>query len=210
MIRKLAKFFSISGLTAVLVYGLIGSGAWFTDTAASPGSISSGDFNLVLSGESLKLDKLEPGTDYQPVGEICIANQGDYDMKFRGIIKDVDDPGNLQSYLILKIEIKEINETDHNNYGPAGVALEIAKDVPLSTFLDWNDFIAIVPGSPNAPQPFSSGMKICYVISGKLSGDAGNEQIAKTLNANLFIESTPVDQFWVVSLYKAGKFSSRS
>ena len=190
MIRKIIKYFFITGMTVVLVYGLSGSGAWFTDTAASPGSISSGDFNLVLSEEPLKLENLEPGTDYQPVGKICIENQGDYDMKFRGIIKDVDDPGNLQSYLILKIEIKEINETDHNNYGPAGVALEIAKDVPLSAFLDWNDFIAIVPGSPNAPQPFSPGMKICYVISGKLGGDAGNEQIAKTLNANLIIEST--------------------
>jgi hypothetical protein len=190
MSKKIIKLFFITGLTGVLIYGLIGSGAWFTDSAASAGSISSGDFNLVVSGDSIKVENLEPGRDYQSFGEFCLENQGDYDMKFRGYIKDVEDPGNLQSFLLLKVEIKAINETDHNNYGPTGTSIEIAHDVPLSTFMDQNDILALSPGNPNSPQPFAPGMKICYILSGKLSADAGNEQINKTINTNLFFEST--------------------
>jgi len=173
----------------VLSYGVIDSGAWFTDNASASGSISSGNFDLKVSGEPLLLTKIEPGADYQPLGEFCVQNNGDYDMKFRGYMKDVVDPGNLRSYLLIKIEIKALNEIDHNNYGPMDGAV-LAVDVPFTDLMDWNDTIVLTPGGTDNPDPFSAGMKACYKVSGKLTSAAGDEQIAKTLTSTLFFNAT--------------------
>lgn len=189
MFKKSFLLIFIIGSIAVLTYGAVGSGAWFTDSATASGSVSSGNFDLNVSGEPFQLSKIEPGADYRPVGEFCVQNSGDYDMKFRGYMKDVDDPGDLRDYLLVKIEIKSLNDSDHNNYGPKDGAV-LATDVPFIDLMAWNDTISLTPGGNGNPDPFAAGMKACYVISGKLTSEAGNDQISKTLNANLYINAT--------------------
>jgi len=189
MIKKSLIIIFIIGALLVLIYGMSGSGAWFTDNATASGSVSSGNFDLVVSGEPLLLSKIEPGAGYQPLGEFCVQNNGDYDMKFRGYMKDVVDPGNLRSYLLIKIEIKALNEVDHNNYGPIDGAV-LAIDVPFTDLMSWNDTIVLTPGGAGNPDPFTAGMKACYKVSGKLTNTAGDDQISKTMTSTLFFNAT--------------------
>lgn len=179
----------IIGSFFVIIYGMTGSGAWFTDNATASGAISSGNFDLKVSGEPLQISKIEPGEGYQSLGEFCVQNNGDYDMKFHGYMKDVNDPGNLQSFLLIKFEIKALNDTDDNNYGPEDGAV-IATDVPFTDLMAWNETIAVIPEMAGNSEPFAPGMKACYKVSGRLSSAAGNDQISKTMTANLFINAT--------------------
>jgi predicted ribosomally synthesized peptide with SipW-like signal peptide len=174
---------------SILAFGLLGSGAWFSDSASVSGSISSGNFDLQASGGPFSISKVEPGAGYQSVGDFCLRNSGDYNMKFRGYIKDLDDPGNLRDYLLLRIEMKPFNEEDQNNYGPADGKL-LVTDIPFASLMAWNDVLALYPGGPGDPIPFAPGSKVCYTISTRLSGTAGNDQIQKSLIAQLYIDAT--------------------
>ncbi len=184
--------FLIIGLI-ITSYGLIGgSGAWFTDTATMNGTISSGNFDLMVSGGPFNLSKIEPGAGYLQVGEFCIMNAGNYNMKFRGKLKDVNDPGNLRSFLMIKIEM--IAYSSENNpheitYGPTDGKV-LAEDVPFTSLMDWNDAIALYPGGPDNPIAFFPGAKSCYTISAKLTNAAGNDQILQTVTSNLYIDAT--------------------
>ncbi len=189
MIKKSLLLTFVVLAVCILVFGMTGSGAWFTDNASASGAISSGNFDFEVSGAPLSLSNAEPGAGYQPLGEFCVQNNGDYDMKFRGYMKDVVDPGNLRSFLLVKIEIKALNVSDHNTYGPQDDAI-IALDVPFTSLMEWNDTIALFAGGANNPDPFAAGMKACYKVSGKLSNAAGNDQIAKTLTATLYFNAT--------------------
>ena len=189
MIKKSLFITFIIGTLFVLTYGLAGSGAWLTDNATVSGSVSTGNFDLVVSGEPLLLAKIEPGAGYKPLGEFCVKNNGDYDMKFRGIMQDVSDPGNLSTFLLIKIEIKALNEIDHNNYGPKDGAV-LAVDVPFTDLMSWNDTIILKPGGTDNPDPFAAGMKACYKVSGRLSSAATDEQISKTMTSTLFFNAT--------------------
>jgi hypothetical protein len=189
MIKKSILFIFVIGMITVFTYGLMGSGAWFVDSASISGAISSGNFDLEVTGEPLQLVKIEPGADYQKVGEFCVQNKGDYDMKFRGYMKDVNDPNGLREYLLLKIESKAFNETDQNNYGPQDGAV-LATDVPFTDLMVWNQIITTNPDGVDDPEPFAAGKKACYILSGKLTDAAGNDQLAKTLTANLFLNAT--------------------
>ena len=64
---------------AVMAYGVIGSGAWFTDTQTiSDNVITTGIMELGVSGGPLVVNNLEPGAGYQPAGYFCAQNTGNY------------------------------------------------------------------------------------------------------------------------------------
>jgi hypothetical protein len=189
MIKKVLLYTFFIGLSTVLIYGMTGSGAWFTNSAFLAGSVSSGNFEFKITGGPLHLDKIEPGAGYTSVGEFCVQNSGEYDMKFRGYMKGVEDPGNLASYLLLRLDMKPYNPTDENNYGPV-IGTTLATDLPFTDLMAVNDLLAATPSDEDIPEPFAPGKKACYEVSARLAGDAGNDQLSKTLKADLYFDAT--------------------
>lgn len=177
------------GICGILIFGLTGTGAWFTNSAFMAGSVSSGNFEFKISGGPLHLAKIEPGADYAHVGDFCVENTGEYDMKFRGYMKGVEDPGNLASYLLIKLEMKAFNPTDLNNYGPA-IGTTLATDLPFTDLMSVNDLLSVTPLDADTPEPFAPGKKACYAVSARLEADAGNDQLSKSLKADLYFDAT--------------------
>jgi len=177
------------GLTCLLMVGIFGSMAWFTSSANTLGSISSGNFDLKVTGGALDLTILEPGAGYRQIGEFCLFNNGDYDMKLRFRVKNVDDPGGLQDLLNIKLVLKAINSEDHNNYG--GVDdIVLFSDIPFTALLDWNQEARLIFDKQGVVDPFIPNMKSCYKLFVNLSEEAGSNQISQNLTFELLFNAT--------------------
>ncbi len=182
MSKKLYLLLAVA-LVAVLAFGIIGSGAWFTDTASiENNSVSTGELDLSVWGGPFTATKLEPGGDYVKLGVFCAKNEGDYDMKWRGWMTDVSDPANLRSKLLVR---GVINPTGNvGNYGPENY--ELFTDIPFTQLTSANSIIAIT----NSADPLYPGYYACYEIQAKLDGSAPNSMQNATLEAKFFIEAT--------------------
>jgi predicted ribosomally synthesized peptide with SipW-like signal peptide len=177
------------GLTCLLIFGIFGSMAWFTSSVNTKGSISSGNFDLKVTSGPLDLTKLEPGAGYRQIGEFCLLNNGDYDMKLRVRVKNVEDPGGLKDFLKLKLVLKALNNEDQNYYG--GVDdLILFSDMPFTALMDWNDKARLLFDKQGAVDPFFPNMKSCYKLFANLSEDASSNQISKSLKFDLFFNAT--------------------
>lgn len=185
--KKYLPIMILIAALAVLAYGLIGSSAWFSIETRTTGSISSGNFDLDVTGGPLDLQKLEPGAGYKAVGEFCLQNNGDYDMKLRAKLEGVTDPGNLRDYLSLKLVLKKLNTEDGNNYGGEHEDIVLFSDLAFSAWMDWNDNAKLLA---NEGDVFAPGLKSCYKLYAQLSGDAGNDQVQKPIDFDLLINAT--------------------
>jgi predicted ribosomally synthesized peptide with SipW-like signal peptide len=177
------------GLTCLLMVGIFGSMAWFTSSTNTQGSISSGNFDLKVTGGKLDLTKLEPGAGYRQIGEFCLLNNGDYDMKLRVRVKNVNDPGGLKGLLNLKLVLKAMNSDDLNNYGSVD-DLVLFSDIPFTALLDWNDEARLVFDKQGVVDPFVPTMKSCYKLFVNLSEQAGSNQISQNLTFELLFNAT--------------------
>lgn len=187
--KKQLAFLLLIPFVALMVYGLLGTNAWFTATVTTNGSISSGNFDLQVSGGPLDLTKLEPGAGYRQVGEFCLVNAGDYDMKLRVRVDNVSDPGALQDLLKVKLVLKALNSEDHNTYGGLD-DIELFSDIPFSALLDWNDETRLLFETDGTTDPFVPDMKSCYKLYVSLSEEAGNSQLSQDLTFDLLFNAT--------------------
>ena len=62
---------------AILAYGLVGTGAWFTSTDSTTDNIiSSGNLDLVISDVTSSTPLLESEGDYVEILRFCAVNEG--------------------------------------------------------------------------------------------------------------------------------------
>ncbi len=180
------KFFfvAIIALVAVLAYGVSSTGAWFTDSAKiENNAISSGNLDLTVWGGPFQVSNLEPGGEYRSLGVFCAKNEGDYDMKWRGYIKDFAGSTALKDKLYIQAIMNPTGAV--GNYGPSNATL--FTDVSFNTLTNPANGI-IVTDDPT--WAFTPGSWACYDIQVKLSSSAGNIVQGKSLTATLHLDAT--------------------
>ena len=183
MFKKTLGLLVVIGAIAVMIFGVIGTGAWFTGAEEITGnSITTGSLDLAVEGGPLTAADLEPGAGYADAGWFCVENVGDYDMKWRGWLYEVTDDNGLQNYL----QAKAIITQDHDgNYGPADDTV-IFENVPITQLIGPNGYIVL-----NDPvYPFAPDHKSCYYIQVKLVSTAPNTVQNSTLEAKFYIQGT--------------------
>ena len=179
------------GLACLLMIGIFGSRAWFTSSANSQASISSGNFDLEVSGGPLDLTRLEPGAPYRQIGEFCLQNNGDYDMKLRVGVENVNGTGGLKDLLNLKLVLKAINSVDQNSYGDDVDDLVLFSDIQFNALLDLNNSARLLFDTQGVVDPFLPNMKSCYKLFAYLPGEAaGDSQISQNLTFDLLFNAT--------------------
>ncbi len=172
-----------------MAFGLTGTGAWFTSAREiNNNSISTGTIDLGVEGGPFTVQNLQPGADWRDVGWFCAANNGNYDMKWRGWIHDVNDPKDLRDFLHIRITM---NPADHpGSYGPANTVL--AEDVAFNDLLSNSNTILLLDESTisSGDPAFSPGASACYQIEAKLASDAGDAQQNSVLSGKLYLLGT--------------------
>jgi len=172
------------GIMAVLTFGMIGTGAWFTDTASVGDNwVQTGALDLLVEkrGE-WKVANLEPGGPYRELGIFCAWNVGDYDMKWRGYIKVLEDDKGLQPHL----QVRAIANPP-NHVGNHGFINEVVfTDVPFTALTGWNTII--VDAHPT--HIFNPGEVYCVGVQVRLLETAKNAHQNAIIIADLVIGAT--------------------
>jgi hypothetical protein len=187
--KKVGLLILVLGVLGVLAFGMTGSGAWFTSSREiSNNAISTGTLDLGVEGGPFAASDLQPGGGWQNVGWFCATNNGNYDMKWRGWMFDMNDPKGLRDFLHIRVTI---NPNGHQgNYGPMSTVL--VDDVPFTALLsDTNttillDGTTVTPGDP----AFSPQSKICYQLDARLDSTAGDGQQNGALSGKLNLFGT--------------------
>lgn len=182
--RYLIATVAILGLLAVVLFGMIGTSAWFTDEEIILGNqVSTGTLDVQLSGGPLEGVKLEPGLGaYVPFASFCIRNQGDYDMKWRARMDQVVDEKGLLDYLV--IEAVRNPSGSGGNYGPPDQLLFSGQ--PFTVLENSEPFFNV----DNPANPFQPGATVCYELRGKLDSSAPNEVQGAVVTARLYVFAT--------------------
>ena len=187
--KKVGLLLLVLGVLSVLAFGMTGSGAWFTSVTELTGnSISTGTLDLGVEGGPFAASDLQPGAGWSNLGWFCATNNGNYDLKWRGWMYDLNDPKGLRDYLHIRVTL---NPTDHQgNYGPLNTVL--VNDVPFTELLsNTNTTILLDDTTISAGDPaFAPGSKICYQLEARLGDDAGNAQQEGSLTGKLYLLGT--------------------
>jgi hypothetical protein len=95
-------------VVGTMAFGMVGTGAWFSDTKTSSVSVvASGSLDLQLVEDPLPNIHLKPGEDYSPIAVFCTRNIGSTDLKFRGLFEAAAPSSNdLIKFMTMKIESK--------------------------------------------------------------------------------------------------------
>lgn len=182
--------FAILAILGVLVYGLAGTGAWFTDNAELAGNtVSTGNLDLEVSWDGpWAVTNIEPGAPYVTMGYFCAVNAGDYDMKWRGWLRNVVDAKGLRHYLVVKATANPADLPaslgSNGDHGPQNVV--VFNDVPFNTLMAVNGYIQ----DAHPDYPFNPGEKICEKVEVKLLSTAPNSVQDALLTADLYLDAT--------------------
>ncbi|HZW04548.1 MAG TPA: TasA family protein [Anaerolineaceae bacterium] len=179
----------IVAVLAVLAYGTLSTGAWFTDQEdVATGTVSAGtlDLKVTTDGDFL-VENLEPGDpEFTNIGVFCAENIGDFDMKWQGDISITAGNEALAEYLLVQVIM---NPTGYvGNYGPEGKDLltEDFGEVTLQELIDKDPPILM-----DDPQwAFAPGHKACYALNVKLDASAPNTMKNQWLQAKLVLNAT--------------------
>jgi predicted ribosomally synthesized peptide with SipW-like signal peptide len=175
---------AVVALLGVLAYGVTGTGAWFTDSAKiENNSIATGNLDLTVWGGPFQAANLEPGADYSKLGVFCARNDGSYDMKWRGYLKDVSGSSALKDKLSFRATLNP--EGAVGNYGPSGKVL--FTDVAFSTLMNPDNGYILMDDPDYA---FAPGSWACYQIDVRLAASAGNAVQSKTVSAAIRLDAT--------------------
>ena len=158
-------------LTAgTMVFGLVGSGAWFSDMVTSAGSvIATGTLDLQVSGEPFKATDLEPGAEYSEMGTFCAKSTGTTDLKFRSLFETAANPTHdLLKFVTLKVEQNTsegwlmINEVAGN---------PTVETDGLPYYFKYPDQDPNIINHYIVTQDLTPGQEVCYRLSAKLDAD---------------------------------------
>jgi len=185
------KHFILSILTllliVVLVYGVTGSAAWFSDTAVIEANvINTGTIDLAFSDVHRTTPLLEPGGGYTEILRFCAINQGTFNMKWRGQFTDIKTPKGLTDKILISVIINPTSNLS-GNYGPTKKVW--FKDVPIQKLSQINEYLVLDPGTNT--EPFKPSDKICYSFLASLSSTATTKTYQQAVfSANLELNAT--------------------
>ena len=179
-----------------MTFGLVTSGAWFTDTAMSSGAILiAGSLDIQVTGGPLRAKNLEPGKDYTQLGAFCIKNIGTTDLKYRGGFEfPIPMPVDLLEYLTMKVE--------RHTAGSWVTILEIsgkpdAGSSPLQHYFKYPGQEANVENLYIIKGVLAQKESACYRLSLKLDQKTPDEQQGKSVRFVFPIYATqPENPVW--------------
>ncbi len=180
----------------VMAFGLVTSGAWFTDSATASGAIIlTGSLDLKVTGGPLRATNLEPGKDYSQLGLFCTRNMGSTLLKYRGLFESTDPLSNdLLKYTTLKVEQ---HTTGH------WVVLQEILGNPAEAVESLQTYFKFPGQDPNLVNHYivegtlAEKEDMCYRLSVKLDPDTPDEVQGKTIKFVLHIDATqPDNQAW--------------
>jgi hypothetical protein len=181
----LSLFLLSAFLLVVIVYGLTGTGAWFTAQAVIDNNvISTGNLDLVINNVSKASPPLEPGGDYKEILRFCAKNGGSYPLKWHGGFSGVQAPAGMAEKILVKAVVNPTGLA--GNYGPANATR--FENVPAAELMVENKHLLV--SAEVYPEPFKPNDVICYSIQAKLLGSAGNAYKAKTFTAQVQLDAT--------------------
>ena len=186
--KKAALLILVLGVLGVLAFGMTGTGAWFTSTRELTGnSISTGTLDLGVEGGPFTAAGLQPGAGWSDVGWFCASNNGNYDMKWRGWMYDVDDPKGLRDFLHIRVTM---NPPDHQgNYGPSDTVL--VDDVLFTALLPNTNTILLLDDSKiSAGDPAFARIQDLLPPQARLDSGAGDAQQNGSLTGKLYLLGT--------------------
>lgn len=168
-------------LVAVLVYGISGSAAWFSEIVRIENNvITTGNIDMGITEVEKFTPVLEPGGDYMEVLRFCAENQGTYDMKWRGLLTDIKAPAGMTDKILISVIINPTRELT-GNYGPVGEVWFM--DVPVTELTTPNTHL-LLDASTN-PLPFKPADRVCYSLLARLDESAQNEYPQAIFSATL-------------------------
>ncbi len=176
-------------------FGLVTSGAWFTDSAAASGAILiSGSLDLHVTGGPLRANDLEPSQEYTLLGEFCNENTGSTPLKYRGRFESPQPISHdLLKYLNMRVERRE------NGWE---LLQEILGNPPVET--EGLPFYFKTPEQDPGVQihhvvsgSLTPGGRDCYRLSVRLDPDTPDEIQGKSVQFFLHLEATqPENPGW--------------
>lgn len=175
--------------TGTLVFGLVGTGAWFSDTATSADNIiTTGTLDLQVSGEPFKATDLAPGEEYSEMGTFCVENIGTTDLKFRGLFETVAKPTHdLLKFTTLKVE-------QNTNEGWLMIK-EVMGNPTVETdglpyYFKYPDQDPTIINHYIVGQDLIPSQEVCYRLSIKLDVDTPDDLQEKYLDFFLHLYAT--------------------
>lgn len=185
LLLTLVAFLSLG----TMVFGLVTSGAWFSDTAASSGAILiSGSLDLHVTGGPLRATHLEPGEDYSQLGIFCVKNMGTTTLKYRGLFESPDPLSNdLLKYMTMQVEQ---HTTGH------WVTLQEIPGNPSAEIEGLQYYFKFPGQDPNIVNHYivtgtqAQKEKVCYRLSVKLDKDTPNDNQGKSIIFVLHLDAT--------------------
>jgi len=194
--RKTLLLILIAALSiGAMSFGLVTSGAWFTDSAAATGAILiSGSLDLHVTGGPLRANDLEPSEEYNLLGEFCAENTGSTTLKYRGRFESPEPISHdLLNYLNMRVERRDNGwKLLQEIFGTPPVATE---GLPFYFKTPEQDpsvqIHYIVTGS------LPPGERDCYRLSVRLDTDTPDEVQGKSVQFFLHLEATqPENPGW--------------
>lgn len=175
--------------SGTMAFGLLTSGAWFSDAATSSGFIiTSGSLDLQVSGGPLSASNLAPGMDYVEMGAFCSRNTGTVDLKYRGRFESPADLGSsLLDYMTIKVEQGSGNDWSMFSEINGSAVL------PPGDLRDYFEFPGQEPGLVNpaiVEGTLDPGGESCYRLSARLDSSTPDEYQGQSIPFVLHIEAT--------------------
>jgi hypothetical protein len=182
--RYLFATVAVLSLLAIVLFGLTGTSAWFTDEEILLNNqVSTGVLDVQITGGPLEGVKLEPGLPtYMAIASFCIRNDGNYNMKWRGWMDQIGDEKGLLQYL--EIEGVRNPSGSGGSYGPADEVL--FTNQPFSVLENATPYFIV----DDSNDPFKPGDAVCYELRGRLSSAAPNEVQNAVVSARLYVFAT--------------------
>ena len=171
--------------------GVTSSGAWFSDTWSSAGSILlSGSLDFDVTGGPMWATNLQPGPDFAPLGEFCTTNTGTLPLKYRGQFESAAPiTHDLLRYTTLQVE--------QHTTGQWAWVREIPGTAPVET--DSLPYFFKHPGqAAEVVNPFvvagslAAGERLCYRLSVKLDPLTPDTQQGQIVDFVLHLHATQI------------------
>ena len=188
--KRLIVFSFLAVLFSIMVYGISGSGAWFSDSVTiQNASITTGNIDLVVSDEVRSKPDLEPGGGYQELLHFCLSNGGSYNMKWRGRLTDVGAPVGMEKEILIQAIIINPekssfskNDGHDDEHGNGNTVWFTDKSVPELMQSNPHILMDSVPFKPN--------QRACFSFQAKMKGTAGDGFVQSNFKANLQLDAT--------------------
>jgi hypothetical protein len=192
-LKKRIWFLAVTVLfsLSVMAFGILTSGAWFTNQHTSAGIIlTSGSLDLHVTGGPLRAINLKPGDPESPMGVFCPRNDGTTELKYRGLFVTPDPlTHNLLKYTTLKVEQHTTGPWMILRVIPGVASVETES---LRYYFKFPGQDPAVVNHPIVAGSLAPKEKICYKMWVTLDPGTPDSEQGKTVYFVLHLEATQV------------------